>query len=288
MREPIATKTHYPNGITLLDKEFDTLFNGEKGPGALPATKLEYDGDPVKAVIVPHAPYSLCGQAAAWSYKALAEEAGDTDFYLIIAQPQFSSKGGVTQETFLTPYGEVRCDQNFIRELVAKKTIDYNNDAHEKESVIEIQLPFLQFIRKPHIEKVRIVPLLVTEDMDLNKLAVDIKETLIELKKTCTIIVVSNLTSYGRNFHYVPFTEKIAENISEVDKKILGALQQFDKEAFEQALQDTLAPISGLAAIQLMFYLLQPKKVALEQYYLSGDINQNYMNTVSYASLVFR
>ena len=183
MREPIATKTHYPNGITLLDKEFERLFNEKRGPGALPATKLEYEGDPVKAILVPHAPYNLCGEAAAWAYKTLAEESEETDFYLILAQPQFSSTGGATQETFRTPYGEVRCDQAFIRELVAKKTIDYNTEAHEKESLIEIQLPFLQFIRKPYIEKVRMVPLLVTPDMDLNKLAIDIKETLLEMKK---------------------------------------------------------------------------------------------------------
>ena len=41
MRQPIANKSHYANGITLLDKQFDEFFHHEKGPGALPASRLE-------------------------------------------------------------------------------------------------------------------------------------------------------------------------------------------------------------------------------------------------------
>jgi AmmeMemoRadiSam system protein B len=290
MRNAIANKTHYPNGITLLDRKFEELFNHEKGPGALP-TKPKKDrpvSEPVKAIIVPHAPYDLAGPAMAWAYKSLAEQAQKTKLFIIIAQAQHSTGAGATMQTFKTPYGEVRVDQAFLRELVNKGNISLNDEVHEKESLIEIQLPFLQYINKNHEEKIKIIPLIVNTQTNIEELSIDIKETLLEQEKTATIIYVTNLTSYGRNFHYVPFTEHIAKNLYELDKQIINSIINFDKKQFLNVLQETLAPISGFSVMELFFHLSNPKKILLEQYYLSGDINNNYLNTVGYASFVIK
>jgi len=292
MRQAIANKTHYANGITLLDRQFEELFTHEKGPGTTPVKQKSTDEDnklePVSALIVPHAPYPLAGPSMAWAYKALAENHQDSNLFIIIAQAQHSTLAGSTMETFLTPYGEVRIDQTFLRELVAKGNLKINDAAHEKESLIEIQLPFLQYIFKSNAEKIKIVPILVNTQTNIEELSVDIKETLLEQNKKATLIFVSNMTSYGRNFHYVPFTEHIAKNLAELDKRIIDSIIAFDKEQFLTTLQETMAPISGFSAIEMFFQLANPKKILLEQYYLSGDINQNYLNTVAYASFVIK
>lgn len=289
MRTPIANKTHYPNGITLLDKKFEELFEHEKGPGSLPLKRtFEESTEPVTAIIIPHAPYDLAGPAMAWGYKALAEEGLESNLYVIFAQGQTETGSGVTTQTFQTPYGEVRTDQTFIRSLVEKGNIKLNDKIHEKESTIEIQLPFLQFINKSAMEGVKIVPIIVNSETNFGELAVDIKETLVEQGKSATFIFVSNLTSYGRNFKYVPFTEQIPENIAHVDKQFIDAIKETNRDKFELALKDTLAPISGYYALMMFFSICKGDKVLLEQNYLSGDINKNYLTTVSYATFVVR
>lgn len=282
MREPIANKTHYPNGVTLLDNTFHELFSEHpKGPGSLP---LKHESNTLKGVIVPHGSYQLAGPAMAWAYQALASSAVNDKLFFIIGQSQFSTGQGVTGETFLTPYGEVRADQHIIRELVAKGSIPYNDDIHLQENLIEVQLPFLQFISSAK-EKIKIVPLLVNHETDMKTLALDIKETLVDQGKEATFIFVTNFTSYGRNFSYVPFTENIPDNIAAFDKKVLDAICAYDQEQFVQALEETLIPLSGQAPLELFFQLFHDPKISLEQYYLSGDINDNYTTTVSYASL---
>lgn len=292
MRDPIANTTHYKNGSTLLDKQFNEIFEGPHGPGTMPVRMDKMNTPeaqfPVKALIVPHAPYSLSGPCAAWAYKALSEEGMDSTTYFIIAQAQKSSEAGITAETFQMPYGEVRVDQNIVRDLVAKGHIKVNEELHRNETVIEIQLPFIQFINKNRMEKVKIVPLLINEDVEFKELSADIKEVLMEQSKKAVFIFVSNLTSYGRNFHFVPFTEEIPENIAKIDKTFIDAIKKHDEEEFFEAVQVSMAPLSGYYAMKLYFPLLSPKKVTLEQNYLSGDINGDYKHCVSYASFVVR
>ena len=286
MREPIANKTHYPNGSTLLDKEFDEIFHHEKGPGALPS-KLD-SNESIRGVIVPHAPLKLCGPCAAWAYKALAEDPQKPDIYILIGQAQKSKESGATMETHITPYGEVRVDQSFLRELVAKGHIRLNDKLHREESVIEVQLPYLQFIHRQRLETIKIVPLLLGLDDDIDELVVDIKETLVEQNKTAKFVFITNFTSYGREFHYVPFTENIQENIAEQDRTLFEAITEHDKEAFFEAVKEKMIPLSGYVPLQVYFKLFAENETDLEQYYLSGDINGNYMATVSYAALVIK
>ncbi|MFP4195186.1 MAG: AmmeMemoRadiSam system protein B [Candidatus Woesearchaeota archaeon] len=293
MRQPIANKTHYPNGITLLDKKFEELFNHEKGPGALPMkqssglSKSKASSGEIKAVITPHASYDLAGPCMAWSYGALAENERP-DIYIIVGQAQKGTGEGLSMETFQTPYGEVRVDQEFARALLEKKHIKQDDRLHRNESLIEVQLPFLQYINKPRIEKVKILPLLLRPESDVQELAVDIKETLLDQEKTAKFIFVTNMTSYGRNFHFVPFTEEVQDNISKIDNKLFQPLKNYDEDQFFEQAKEMMVPISGYGGLRLFFKLFQPQVIDLEQYYLSGEINGDFATTVSFASLVLR
>lgn len=291
MRTPIANKTHYANGITLLDKQFEKIYESPKGPGTIPV-KMEKlstpDSNlPVKAIIVPHSSIELAGPCSTWAYKALSEDS-DEKIYFIIAQAQNSQEAGTTMETFQMPYGEVRVEQNIVRELVKKGNIKINDELHQKENIIEVQLPFLQFINRNKLETIKIVPLILNMDTNFNELSADIKEVLMELNKKAVFIFVTNLTSYGRKFHYVPFTEEIVQNIEKIDKKIISAIKNHSDKELMSVIDETMVPISGICALKLYFYLVTPKKITVEQHYLSGDINNDYKNCVSYASFVVR
>jgi AmmeMemoRadiSam system protein B len=290
MREPIANKTHYANGITLLDKQFQQIFESSKGPGTIPLrTEMlsTPSKEPVKAIIVPHSSIDLAGPCSAWAYKALSEDSEDT-IYFIIAQAQTCDEAGTTMETFSMPYGEVRVEQNIVRELVKKGNLKINDELHRKENIIEVQLPFLQFVNKNRLERVKIVPIILNNEVNFNELSADIKEVLMELDKKAVFIFVTNLTSYGRKFHYVPTTELIPENIEKIDQLLITAIKNHSEKELTAVLEDTRMPLSGYCALRLYFWLITPKKITMEQYYLSGDLNNDYKNCVSYASFVIR
>jgi len=182
----------YESAITMLDKQLEWCFTSKHGPGDLPSKKK---GEDIIGAIVPHAGYTYSGPCAAWAYKAIAE-AGMPDLFIILGPNHYGSGSGITMETYDMPYAEIRVDQDFARKLLEKGTIKENPQGHATEHSIEVQLPFLQFVFKNKMEKIKIVPILVDSEVDLKKLAVDIKETLMDTKNkassvTCSMHVVT-------------------------------------------------------------------------------------------------
>jgi MEMO1 family protein len=286
MRQAVFAGSFYPKTESALRKAIEACFTGQHGPGELPSPPKK-DEHPLHAVIVPHAGYQYSGMAAAWSYKAIAESALP-DVFIILAPNHNSSDSGVTMETFHTPLGEVRVDQEFAKALAQKGTIPFNDAIHGPEHSIEVQLPLLQFALGSRVEKLKIVPILVSSDIDLAKAAIDIKETIIDLGRKVTFIVSSDFTHYGRNYHYMPFYKDIKENLVELDGKALELIKKGDAKGFEAFVDETQATICGVNPIMLLFKLVKAEKVLMEQYYVSGDITGDYKNSVSYASLVFK
>jgi len=154
MRKAIVAGTFYEKAKTLLDEQIQDCFLKEKGPGALPIKNIDSVNKHTLAVISPHAGYIYSGMSAAWSFKSIAEQEM-SDLYIIIGPNHRSFESGLTSETFDLPYGFVRVDQHFARELVAKGTIKENKNIHIFEHSIEVQIPFLQFIFKKILKNLR-------------------------------------------------------------------------------------------------------------------------------------
>lgn len=287
MRKPVVSGTFYEKGELSLQKQLQACFEGERGPGALPPEQQTQKKGPLpKAILVPHAGYTYSGACAAWTYKAIGE-APLADVYIILAPSHHAAQDGLTQETFETPLGLVRVDQDLGRRLIEKGTIKENPSIHEQEHAIEVQLPFLQFVQKGVIEKIKILPLLISHETDLATLAVDIKEILLDTGKTVVFIVSSDFTHYGKNYHYLPFTSDVQENIAKLDKGALDLITKGNAEEFLQYVDEKLATICGAYPIALLLKLIKIKKVNLEQYYTSAEITGDTKNSVSYAAMTF-
>jgi hypothetical protein len=290
MRNAKYAGMFYEKAISLLDKQIKDCFEGPKGPGALPAQNIEKKK--INAVITPHAGYAYSGQAAAWSYKEIAEQ-GISDLYIIIGPNHSSAQTGLSTETFEMPYGYVRVDQHFARELVMKGNIKENNKIHEKEHSIEVQIPFLQFVFKKQLEKIKILPILIGQEStreELKKIALDIKEVAMDMNKDITIIISSDFTHYGARYNYIPFGNHRKENIYKMDEKAIDLIKNFKAEKFLDFINEELSTICGALPIYLLLNYLKKGKVDLEQYYTSADLEEtsDYKNSVSYASLIFR
>lgn len=287
MRKPVFAGTFYEKGEMTLQKQLQECFEGERGPGASPPeVQSQKKASLPKAIIVPHAGYEYSGACAAWGYKALGE-APLADVYILLAPSHHSTETGLTQETFETPLGLVRVDQDLARRLLEKGTIKENNAIHEQEHAIEVQLPFLQYINKDVIEKVKILPILVGHDADLTNLSVDLKEVLIDTGKKAVFIVSSDFTHYGRNYHYLPFTSDVAANIAKLDRGAIDLIKEAKPEAFLKYVDEKMATICGAHPIALLLKTIKFSKANLEQYYTSAEITKDQKNSVSYAAITF-
>ena len=287
MRKAVYAGKFYERGEVSLQNQIRECFEGGRGPGAVPPELQKDKKAPLpKAILAPHAGYAFSGACAAWAYKALGE-APLADVYIILAPSHHSVETGLTQETFETPLGMVRVDQDLARRLLEKGTIKENNAIHEVEHSIEVQLPFLQFVHKDVIEKIKILPILVGHDADLANLAVDLKEVLVDTGKKAVFIVSSDFTHYGRDYHYLPFTSDIPENLAALDKGAIDLIKKRDPEGFLAYVDDKMATICGAYPIALLLKTASFKQAALEQYYTSSEITGEQKNSVSYAAIVF-
>ncbi|MCX6709848.1 MAG: AmmeMemoRadiSam system protein B, partial [Candidatus Woesearchaeota archaeon] len=259
-------------------------FAGRKGPGALPINKRK---GKILAAICPHAGYVYSGMCAAWAYKAIGE-AEIPDLYIIIGTAHTGFGSGISTEMWKTPFSEVRVDKIFAEALMKKSGLKENELAHADEHSVEVQLPFLQFVDKSEINRIKILPLVVSEDIDYKKLAIDLKETIIESGKKVMIIVSSDFTHYGHNYRYMPFTLEVEKNLYELDTNAIALIKKRDDEGFLKYVEETGATICGALPIALMLRTVRFSKAELLQYYQSGDLTGDYKNTVGYASIIFR
>ncbi|NQU98155.1 AmmeMemoRadiSam system protein B [Candidatus Woesearchaeota archaeon] len=284
MRYPKFAGLFYEKAESLLLKQLEDCFLDERGPGSLPSEKSK---EPLQAVIVPHAGYMYSGPCAAWAYKAIAE-AELPDLFILIGPSHYHNTSGFSMETFETPLGLIRVKQDFARKLAEKGNLKQNETIHDNEHCLEVQLPFLQFIFKKKMEKVRILPILISQDANLTNIAIDLKETLIETKQKATFIISSDFTHFGPNYHYVPFSTDIKKNIYDLDRGAIELIKQADSNGFLKYMDEKLATICGALPIALLLKTIRTNKVLLEQYYTSGDVVGDYRNSVSYASFLFR
>ncbi|MEM2121214.1 MAG: AmmeMemoRadiSam system protein B [Candidatus Woesearchaeota archaeon] len=285
IRRSVAAGLFYEEDPNALKKQIVECFESKRGPGDLPVNKRKGF---IQGAIIPHAGYIYSGPCAAWAYKELAE-AEMPDLYIIIG-PNHTGLGGsaLTTNAFETPFGIVRCDKSFATELLKKGSIVESELPHLEEHSIEVQLPFLQFINEERINELKILPIVLSHDFNYKKLALDIKETIVETKKRVTIIASSDFTHYGHNYGYLPFTTDVEKRIYQLDKKAINFIRKYDDVGFLNYVYETGATICGAIPIATLIKSVKENKTELLQYYTSGDVMGSYRNSVSYASIIFR
>ncbi len=284
MRSVIVAGQFYEANPRLLEKQIAECFTGKKGPGELPVSKRKGF---VLGAICPHAGYIFSGMCAAWSYKEIGE-AEIPDLYIIAAPSHTGFGSGISTDIWQTPLGEIRVDKKFAEAFMKKSGLKENELAHVEEHAIEVQLPFLQFVNKNDINRIKILPIVLSDDVDYKKLAMDLKETIVETGKKVCFIASSDFTHYGHNYGYVPFTSDVPERLYKLDADAIKFIIKRDDEGFLKYVYETGATICGAIPIAFMLRTVKFSKAELLQYYTSGDIVGDYKSAVGYASIVFK
>lgn len=270
-----------------LNKQIEECFLSKLGPGDLPISKRE---GKLKAIISPHAGYMYSGPCAAHCYKEIAESKF-SDVYMIIGPNHQGLKSSVSLEDFKTPLGFVKNHKDLSMKISDECGIKIDERSHLDEHSLEVQVPFLQYVSKENLERLRIVPITISQDIDIVDFSRKLKKVICDFeknKKNCTIIISSDFTHYGRNFGYIPFSSDIQRRIKEMDLKIIDMIKKKDMNNFLKVMDETNATICGELPIMILMNLFDDYKAKLLIYYTSYEITGDEKNSVSYAAMSFK
>lgn len=240
--------------------------------------------DKAIAVILPHAGYRYSGKTACAGLKTINKQ---YDRVIVIGPShsvQMENVLSVPRMThYKTPLGETPLDVEFIERLLEYPVFQNVPHAHQREHSVQIELPLLQF-RDPDFQLVPIVA--GSCSLEAVKRAAGILTSMIDEKTL--VVASSDFVHYGASYGYVPFTEKIAEQIRKLDMGAFELIEALDAPGFLKYRERTGATICGYIPIALVLSMMgESSNAELVEYTTSGQMEGDYSRSVSYLSVVF-
>jgi len=257
---------------------------GAQMRGLLDAAVAEPLPDAV-ALILPHAGFQYSGQTAAAGVKAAGRAVARVVVLgpsHTVAMPDCLSVPRATHAA--TPLGEIPLDEPFIARLLEAPFVREIPQANTREHSTQMVLPLLQTAQRDF----KLVPIVVGEcapDTILRAAAL-----LRRLVDDDTLVVVSSdFTHYGPNYHYLPFHDEIPARLEQLDQGAFEAIQSLDFRRFLDYCRTTGATICGRTPIAILLAMLAPGTRAVKcAYATSGGVTGDFSNSVSYLAVAFR
>jgi AmmeMemoRadiSam system protein B/AmmeMemoRadiSam system protein A len=238
----------------------------------------------VIALISPHAGYQYSGQTAVCGLKTTEKKYKR----IVVIGPshripmeEILSVPRVTH--YETPLGQIPLDVELINKLLKYSMFQNVPRAHEYEHSVQIQLPLLQYGQRDF----KLVPIVAgTCSLQTITKAGTILRGLVD--EETLVIASSDFVHYGRGHLYVPFTENIPEQIKELDMGAYEHIAGLDAKGFLEYKYKTGATICGYVPIAILLSMLNEQaKAELIKYTTSGELTNDFTNSVSYLSVAF-
>jgi len=137
-RLPAVAGTFYPGNPVALSTMIDAMLAEGTVPDAI---------SPPVALVVPHAGYVYSGPTAAIAYVRLRPWAGQIDRVVVMGPSHRVPLRGLglsSADFFTTPLGDIPIDRAACDALLTHPGVHINDEAHQYEHSVEVQLPFLQ------------------------------------------------------------------------------------------------------------------------------------------------
>lgn len=279
VRSPAVAGSWYPGEKDALAKYVDEVLDG--------AEAVEAPGQ-VMALISPHAGYRFSGKAAATGFKLLKGRDIRRVIVLAVAHRVPFAGASIAEVThYETPLGLIPLDERAVARLRRSKVVKTVASAHEQEHSLEIQLPLLQRV----LPKFSLVPILLSRmgDEDYKELA----GVLAEIVDAHTLVVASSdFTHRGPNYSYEipPGKGSIKQRLAKLDQGAIDRILRLDRADLLSYQKKTGTTICGLSPIGLLLELLSNDKGVKGQvlsHYTSGDVLDDWSNTVTYIEIAF-
>jgi len=186
-------------------------------------------------------------------------------------------------DAYETPLGKVRVDRKICDALARQPLFQGPVQAEMPEHSLEMQLPFLQIV----LGEFELVPLVVGE-LGRHDYAVAAAELKKYVNEETVVVVSSDFTHYGPRFGYVPFSDKLKQNLAKLDGDAIKKIIARDASGFLRYVDETGATICGSRPIGVLLQMLPSEARGTKLiYYTSGDLLKDYADSVSYASIIF-
>jgi MEMO1 family protein len=277
-RPPAVSGIFYPSNPFELQKSLEQSFlDVNFGPGRMPPS---LDRKKIYGIISPHAGYTYSGGVAANGYYQVSNMNYET---VIITGPNHYGIGSgvatMRQSLWKTPLGDVEVNSDFADTISKNTVIDVDDFSHVRDHCLEVQLPFLQCIRKD--DTFRIVPIIMNlQDIETAKV---VGRTIAQAIKSAStkalLIASSDFTHYEPN-----------EEAHRKDLELIDTILSLDVSSFYAVLERLDISACGYGAIaSIMFAVkeLGASKAELLRYATSGDTTGDKSSVVGYASIVF-
>ena len=275
IREPAVSGIFYPKNSTELNENLESLFRDSNfGPGSLPPSS---NNERIYGMVSPHAGYMYSGAVAAQGYYKLSSSKFES---AIILGPNHYGLGSevaiMNTGSWKTPLGEIEIDSEVAEEIHRNcDIVNIDEQAHSRDHCIEVQLPFLQYIRK----EFKIVPIILINQgkNTCKKLGNDIYESIKE--RNLIPIASSDLTHYESN-----------SQAHEKDNLLISAILSLDIEKFYSILISFNVTACGYGAIATVMEIskrMGATKGKLLRYATSGEVAGDNKSVVGYSSILF-
>ena len=266
-KTPVVAGRFYPADKEELRKTINKFIN---------KIELNKDYKDIKFAIAPHAGYVFSGQVAAYTYKVLQDS--EFDSVIVISPSHYEYFEGFALldfDYYETPLGKIELNRELMKDIMnLDKGAFYNNNAFSQEHALEVQLPFLQYIKKDF----KLVPLIMGNQNDLfcDKLA----EIISKVRRDNVAVIASSDLS-----HFYP---KFVANSK--DKKIIESVDKFDEDLLRKYINEKDAEACGAGPI--ISVMKAAKKIgctnsAVLNYADSGDVYGDNSSVVGYFSGIF-
>jgi AmmeMemoRadiSam system protein B/AmmeMemoRadiSam system protein A len=241
------------------------------------------------AAVVPHAGYVYSGSCAAAAYGCL--KTGQYDRVVILAPSHARGFRGLALPApeaaqYATPLGAVPLDLEACQKLASLPGFGREPEVATREHAVEVHLPFLQAA----LGTFKLVPVicgsLSTAELDRAGRA------LAPLADGRTLVIASSdFTHFGEDFDYVPFKDRLREQLYGYLDAASSAVAARDRAAFRAHCQTTGDTICGRFPIDILLGMLDERGEPAEGRVLakltSGDRTGDYRHCVSYATIGF-
>lgn len=276
MRVAIASGIFYERDFERLNSQIEMAF--ESGPGATP---IEAKNRNVRAVIVPNLSYNLVAHISSWAYKELAESSQPSVFVVLGSLSKKSDKIALSLKDFSMPFGIVKNDRSLVNKLLDSNSL-IDEDSHNKETSIELQLPFLQYISKRNLDSLKILPIL-TSTLNENLIR-NLADRLAKIDNA-VFVVSSNLLHYGPLYNFVPFRYNIEKELENLSNKILETTLNIN-------IRDLLSitnryDIPFISPIAVLLEVLRLKNIRRGDVLSQELIKRDEKNIISVASIIY-
>jgi AmmeMemoRadiSam system protein B len=278
-RAPAVAGMFYPDNARELRALIDHSFRNQRfGPGRAPPSTGKRK---IYGVVSPHAGYVYSGTVAANGFY----EVSSIDFQdVIMVGPNHYGIGSwvaaMKDGTWETPLGEVQVNCQLAEKIAGRSAaLDFDDYAHSRDHCLEVQLPFLQYIKQDF----KIVPVvLISQRSDIAfDLGNAISETIME-KDTLDSTMLLASSDFT---HYEPNREAHRK-----DGELIKTILALDVNKFYAVLERLNVSACGYGAIATMMVAarnLGATRGELLKYATSGDITGEISAVVGYSSIVF-